>query len=440
MSLQQIADFFRDKRVLILGFGREGRSTLEGIRAFLPEQEITIADANAVHVEDPHVRLRCGEGYLDGINDFDVVMKSPGISVRDVAIAPQTLVTCQTDLFLRYSDCKKTVGITGTKGKTTTSSLIYAILQAAGVKSSLIGNIGVPVFECLKDTQGMTAVIEMSSHQLEFCRHSPDIALLTNLYPEHLDHYNGFAGYVNAKLNIARYQTAGDLFLINGDQDVSAIARLDGFPGRLERIRLAEQQGAFERELLACNPHLRGEHFHYDILFALHAARDLGIGEDAIRRGIADFQGAPHRLEFVGEYGGIKWYDDAIATIPRAVECGVQALGDVDTLIIGGMDRGLDYGEFEAYLCAAPVRNLVCLPDTGHAIGRRVQERGAGLTVRIAQGMEQAVRIAAQVTRPGRSCLLSPAASSYNVYRNFEEKGGDFQRCVRALGSKSHGI
>ena len=433
MSREQIAEFFRGKRTLILGFGREGRSTLTFLRSLLPEQEFTVADAHAVQTEDPRVRFQCGAGYLDSVNDFDVVMKSPGISVKDVAIGPRTCVTCQTDLFLQYSDCKTTVGITGTKGKTTTSSLIYAILQAAGVKSGLIGNIGVPVFDCLDDTGGMTAVIEMSSHQLEFCRHSPDIALLTNLYPEHLDHYNGYAGYVQAKLNIARYQTADGLFLINGDQDVSDAADLTCFPARMGRIRMEEKKEPFVQELFACNPHLRGEHFRYDILFALHAARELGIGEEAIRAGVAGFKGAPHRLEFVGEYRGIKWYDDAIATIPRAVECGVEALGDVDTLIIGGMDRGLDYGEFEDYLCGCGVRHIVCLPDTGRAIGGELIRRRANPAVYQAEDMEQAVQIAAQVTEAGRSCLLSPAASSYNVYRNFEEKGRDFQRRIRGL-------
>lgn len=434
MSRSQIAEFLKGKKVLILGFGREGRSTLEFIREYLPEQELTVADANAVQLDDPHARLVCGEHYMDAINSYDIVMKSPGISVRDVKISPTTLVTCQTDLFLQYADCARTVGVTGTKGKTTTSSLIYAILQAAGVKSCLIGNIGVPVFDCLDDTDGMTAVIEMSSHQLEFCRHSPDIAVLTNLYPEHLDHYNGYVGYVNAKLNIARHQTAENLFLINGDQDVSGVADLTRFPARLERISLREQGDAFTQELFACNDYLRGEHFHYDILFAMHAARDLGIADEAILKGVSSFRGAPHRLQFVGEYAGIKWYDDAIATIPRAVECGVEGLGDVDTLIIGGMDRGLDYTEFEDYLCRCGVRNIVCLPDTGRAIGRNLITRHCGKMIYQAEDMEQAVQMAANVTEHGRTCLLSPAASSYNVYRDFEHKGDDFQRCVRELG------
>lgn len=433
MSRSQIAAFFKDKKVLILGFGREGRSTLAFIREFLPDQVVTIADANSIQVEDPNVRLICGPDYMDAINGCEIVMKSPGISVRDVKIPSGVHVTCQTDLYLQYSGCARTVGITGTKGKTTTSSLIYAILQAAGVKSSLIGNIGVPVFECLNDTDGMTAVIEMSSHQLEFCRHSPDIALLTNLYPEHLDHYNGYAGYVNAKLNIARYQTAENLFLINGDQDVSDIANLTQFPARREAVSLREADDLFVQELFACNDYLRGEHFHYDILFAMHAARDLGVPDEAVLKGVAGFRGAPHRLQFVGEYAGVKWYDDAIATIPRAVECGVAGLGDVDTLIIGGMDRGLDYSEFEDYLCGCNVRNIVCLPDTGHAIGQNLIRRRCGKMVYQAEDMEQAVQMAANITEKGKSCLLSPAASSYNVYRNFEHKGDDFQRCIRAL-------
>lgn len=432
MSQTAIADFLRNKKLLLLGFGREGRSTYAWLRRHLPNQQLTIADQNEITLDDPAATCVCGHDYLGCINDFDVVLKSPGISVRDIAIAPSTLVTCQTDLFLRYADCETTIGITGTKGKTTTSSILYEILKAAGEKTCLVGNIGVPVFDILEDTPGLTAVIEMSSHQLEFCRTSPDIAVVTNLYEEHLDHYNGFAGYVAAKLNIARYQTADGLLLYNGDQTVDGIADFTAFPGRRQAVTL-RQSDSFYQTLFRCNPRLPGEHNRYDILFAAFAARAAGADNNAILAGVSNYRGTPHRLEPLGTFRGIKWYDDAIATIPRAVECAVDALGDVDTLLIGGMDRGLDYTAFTDYLAGCYVPNLVCLPETGHAIGNALIRQSCGKHVFLAEDMEQAVQMANQITRPGKSCLLSPAASSYNVYRNFEEKGNDFQRHVRAL-------
>ena len=221
---QALLDYLAPKKILLLGFGREGRSTYQYIRRHFPEKELSIADQNPVTLEDAHVTLHCGAHYLEAINRYDLVIKSPGITVRDLQISSSVEMTCQLDLFLRFARCR-VVGITGTKGKTTTSTLIYSILQAAGIESCLIGNIGVPVFEDIEAAETMTAVVEMSSHQLEFTSCSPHVAVLTNLYPEHLDHYHGFAGYANAKLNIVRHQKAGDFFLCNDQQDLGESPR-----------------------------------------------------------------------------------------------------------------------------------------------------------------------------------------------------------------------
>ena len=204
---QSAASMFKNKKVLILGFGREGMSTYRFLRNMYPDMHLTIADKNEIKLDDKNVTLICGDSYMDSLNDFDIVMKSPGIAFLDVDIKDGTLVTCQTDLFLKFAPCRK-VGITGSKGKTTTSTLIYDMLKEGGFDARLIGNIGVPVLEDINTVTPETiAVIEMSSHQLEFTTSSPEVAVLTNIYEEHLDHYrDGFRGYVNAKLNIVRRQ------------------------------------------------------------------------------------------------------------------------------------------------------------------------------------------------------------------------------------------
>lgn len=429
--LQQLIDFFNENSVLLLGFGREGRSTYNFIRKHLPEKKLTIGDANNITVDDPLVTLVCGSDYLDCINDFDVVVKSPGISVRDVKIDDSTTVTCQLDLFLRYASCR-TVGITGTKGKTTTSTLIYNILTAAEMNTCLIGNIGIPVFDCIEDVEGMTAVIEMSSHQLEFTRSSPNVAVWLNLYEEHLDHYNGFEGYANAKANIARYQKENDFFLCNKEQDFSPYLDFENLPSTVIRIG-ADDSDEFFRELFKCNGHLIGSHNHHDIMFAANAARCLGVSDEAVRRGVESFGGIEHRMELVGTYGGIKFYNDAIATIPFAVMSAITALGNVDTLVFGGKDRGLDYTLFERDLENSSVRNLICMVETGHNIGNALIEKGSKKNIVFVKDMEEAVRAAYKFTEKGKVCLLSPAASSYNVYKNFEEKGRHYKELVRAL-------
>ena len=429
---QALLDYLAPKKILLLGFGREGRSTYQYIRRHFPEKELSIADQNPVTLEDAHVTLHCGAHYLEAINRYDLVIKSPGITVRDLQISSSVEMTCQLDLFLRFARCR-VVGITGTKGKTTTSTLIYAILQAAGIESCLIGNIGVPVFEDIEAAETMTAVVEMSSHQLEFTSCSPHVAVLTNLYPEHLDHYHGFAGYANAKLNIVRHQKAGDFFLCNDQQDLGELINLAALPARV--LRIGEKGDTpFLRKLLYCNPNLKGEHSRQDIRFAAAAAQCLGASREAILQGIENFKGIEHRMEYVGEFKGISFYNDSIATIPHAVICAIEALENVDTLIFGGMDRGLDYTAFEEALASSSVRNLIGLPETGHQILDTLRTWGTGKNLFRAEDMQQAVKAAYAYTLPGATCLFSPAASSYNIYKNFEEKGRHYKDLVCAYG------
>lgn len=428
----KLIEFYKDKKVLIMGFGREGISTYNYIRKYLPEKKLGIADIKEVTLEDENVIFHTGADYMTAMKNYDIVMKTPGISVRDVEIPDGVTLTCQTDLFLKYAPCMK-VGITGTKGKTTTSTLIYEVISASGKDTCLIGNIGVPVFDVLDASEGKIAVIEMSSHQLEFTRTSPHIAVLTNVYPEHLDHYNGFEGYVGAKLNIMNHQSENDFLIFNPDQDLVGIVDFD----KVRSTKFAvsgEQDDEFLKSLTSLNDRLLGVHTHQDIFFAAKVAEILGISKDAVKKGVENFKGIPHRLEPVGEFKGIKFFNDSIATIPHAVECGVDAIGNVDTLIFGGLDRGIGYDEFEKYLMSCPVLNLIGMPETGHNIINNLIAAGCTKTMVKAQDMDHAVSAAFELTKKGKSCLLSPAASSYNVYKNFEYKGNHYKEVIKKLG------
>ena len=432
-------EFIRDKSVLIMGFGREGKSTYNYIRKYLPEKDLTVCDQTTLTdetlVSDEHCTLVCGYDYMKVINDYDIVFKSPGISVRDVEIAPDTYVTCQLDMFMKYAPCVK-VGITGTKGKTTTSTLTHCILKEAGVNTCLIGNIGVPVFELMDECEGMTAVIEMSSHQLEFTRTSPHIAILTNIYEEHLDHYNGFEGYYGAKLNIVRGQSEGDFFIHNAEQDISEFINPDEIHSQQITLGMPDEDtDTFLKSLVNINPHLPGRHNALDAFFAATAAKILGVSENDIRAGLKTFEGIPHRLEHVGEFKGITFYNDCIATVPTAVMLGVEALERVNTLIIGGMDRGLDYSEFVDELAESDIENIICLPETGHNIGKALLGRCEKKIIKV-DDMEGAVEAAYANTAQGKICLISPAASSYNYYKNFEHKGEHYKELVRKFGGE----
>lgn len=429
---QQLIEYFRERKVLILGFGREGQSTYNVIRRSLPEKQLGIADMRQVELDDPNVTLHCGENYLDAIDDYDTVIKTPGISFRDVMVPTEVEVTCQTDLFLRFSKCT-CVGITGTKGKTSTSTLIYEMVKQSGKKACLIGNMGVPVLDTLENGDADIAVIEMSSHQLEYTTASPHIAVMTNIYPEHLDHYNGFSGYVSAKLNIIRHQTGCDYFVCNAEQDFDEYYNFS--KANTNVIKVSKNGGRGDEDIIGAaaeNERLKGIHNRQNVCVAATVARCLGIGEEDILEAVKNFGGIENRMEPIGEFYGIKFYNDSIATIPHAVECAIEALEDVDTLIFGGMDRGIEYDGFEKYLEKCKVRTLIGMPDTGVAICNALLEKGCPKNIIIAETMEEAVDAAFRFTRKGKSCIMSPAASSYNVYKDFEHKGNHYKECIKA--------
>ena len=435
-AMSQIIQYIKDKKILILGMGREGKSTLAYIRKHLPEKPLTIADKNGFESDDENIAVISGEDYLKSLGDFDIVFKSPGIAFLDDVIYPEsTEITCQTDMFLRF--CKPTVvGITGSKGKTTTSTLIYEMLKAGGLNTCLIGNIGVPVFEKADEDESLVAVIEMSSHQLEFTKASPHVAVLVNIYQEHLDHYKtGFKGYVEAKLNIAVHQNETDYLIYNPEQDLKGVVDWDNVlksNGRPVTFTDAKND-AFVNELWNSTEHLKGEHNRQDIAYALAVARIFGVSDDAVKNAIKSFGGIEHRMEYVGVINGINWYNDSIATIPTAVMGAVKALGNVDTLLFGGLDRGIDYTDFIEFLAECNIKNLVGLPETGHNIINALKEKGVSKNMVCAENMESAVKICAEITEAGKSCLFSPAAASYNYYKNFEEKGKHFKSEIHNL-------
>ncbi|MBQ6267235.1 MAG: UDP-N-acetylmuramoyl-L-alanine--D-glutamate ligase [Clostridia bacterium] len=427
---ERLIDFLREPSVLILGFGREGRATYDMIRRSLPDKHIGIADVRELQVPDPNVTLHCGKDYLDAVRDYRIVIKTPGVSLKDVSVPEGVFVTCQTDLFLHFCACP-CVGVTGTKGKTIVSTLIYDMLRAGGKHPCLIGSIGIPVFEAIDTDAFDVAVIEMSCHQLEFTSASPHVAVLTNLYSEHLDHYNGFAGYAASKMNILRHQGGGDYFLCNAEQPLERYYAFYQAAPTVRRIGvLGSSADAAVVAAAKLNSHLPGRHSLQNVCLAAEAARCLEISETAILSAVESFAGVPHRLEPIGIHGGIRFYNDVLATIPEATQCAVEAISDADTLIFGGTERQRGYADFEAYLAECRVRNLIGLPDSGTEICKRLQESSCAKTIVFADDMEAAVEAAFRLTTPGKSCILSPGASSYNVYRDYEHKGAHFKALV----------
>lgn len=427
--LPPVIEFLKDKSVYILGFGREGRSTYNYIRKYLPEKELCIGDGKEQQIDGANVKCIFGDDFTSRMGEFDVVIKSPGIPFRDVEIPENTVITCQPDLFMKYAPCKK-IGVTGSKGKTTTSTLIYKMLCAGGVSCRLMGNMGLPFLDFIDEmTPDTVAVAELSSHQLEFTRTSPDIAVLTNIFEEHLEHYKGgMTGYVNAKLNIVRYQNEENTFVYNGGQGVEPYIDLNTVKSKTVGVC---KDGELPFEIK--NIHLAGEHNRQDVLYAYTVASLFGVTAEEAEKAIDGFEGIEHRMEKVGTFKDITFYNDCIATIPHAVMCAVNAL-NAKTLIMGGKDRGIDYSGFARDLENSGLSLIIGTKSTGHKIIDMMTENGTNKNLCKAENLEEAVKIAYKKTETDGICILSPAASSYNEYKNFEEKGRHYKDLVKKYG------
>lgn len=410
--IDEIAGLLKDKKILILGFGREGKVTYEFIKRYVKCKALGIADKTHINLPE---KVYSGEDYLKEIDDYDVIIKSPGIPFFDIE-KYKDKVTSQTELLLKVNS-KNVIGITGTKGKSTTTSLIFNILNQAEVDCRLIGNIGIPPFSCLEDINENTVLVcEMSSHQLENLTVSPHISVILNIFEEHLDHYNSYEEYQLAKVNIFRHQKKDDVVIYN-------------YENELVKEYVAKYANGIKRTFpyeYNVETKLIGEHNKANVMAARLVAKELKISEDSIRNTIKEFNGLAHRLEFIGEFDGIKYYNDSISTIPEATIQAIESLKDVDTVLIGGLDRGIHYDSFISYLEQSDVKNIILMYDTGKKIFDKINSDGAVYV----KDLEEAVMLAKKVTKKGKACLLSPAAASYGFFKNFEERGERFKEFV----------
>ncbi len=428
---ERLRGFFNGKNVLILGFGREGRSTLRLLKEF-GNCNITIADMNDVSCpETEGIEVISGENYLDRTGDFDIIMKAPGIALfDDIPAGTKERITGQTDLLLRFR-ANTVIGITGTKGKSTTSSLIYHILGCEGKHAQLIGNIGIPPFECLNGLrEDDILVCEMSCHQLEYVQASPDIAVYLNLFEEHLDHYTGFDAYRKAKENIYRFQRPGDTLIINKDIAPAGIAAKVVTASLTEKADICVNGDMAEILGVTYDTPTRliGRHNLYNIGIAMYAAGLCGCDTASAAADIISFDPLHHRLESIGTVNGAEYINDSISTCPSTAIAAVRAFDKVDTIIIGGMDRGIDYTELIDFLNSSEIENVILLPDSGHRIMPRLD--GTKRTLYKASDLADAVAYAKKVTKT--RCVLSPAAASYGFYKNFEERGERFRELVKS--------
>jgi UDP-N-acetylmuramoylalanine--D-glutamate ligase len=442
-EIKEMCGFLQGREILLLGFGAEGKSTYNFIRRYFPDKTVAIADKKNLENEGlKNVVLYSDKNGKECLDRYDAVIKSPGIVLDDSEKPYLDKITSQTELFLKYY-AKQTIGITGTKGKSTTASLVRHVLAESEKDALLVGNIGLPVFDVLERIRPETWVVyELSSHQLEYVRHSPHIAVHLNIFEEHLDHYGTFDKYARAKENIFRYQQEGDILVYNREFIPGAPdskAELITISNRYEDADGYIKNGKihYKDTVLELNEEelkLKGQHNLYNIGVASIIARLCGISEEQFVRAVRSFKPLPHRLEYVGEIDGVTYYNDSISTICETTIQGINSLKNVGTVLLGGMDRGIDYRPLAEYLLASDIETVILMPDTGYRLLELLKELSGGeyggKAIRMASGLEQAVEFALENPARGRICLFSPAAASYGFFRNFEDRGERFKKLL----------
>lgn len=447
---QKIIELLKNKNVAILGFGVEGKSTYNFIRRYAPNQVLTIIDKNDLSdleliKNDKYLNLVSGEDYLENLDKYDLIIKSPGISFKDVDLTNLTnKITSQLELALMFYK-HNIIGITGTKGKSTTSSLLYEVLKEQKKDVFLLGNIGKPILDEIETfTEDTILVIEMSSHQLEFINVSPHYGIILNLFEDHLDHAGSVKHYHECKMNMFKYQEKSDIAIYcNDNEALNEQIKNNDYQGTMYKFQANNSQVdtktiyidgdyvVFDGEKLydiRSHRNLIGEHNLNNIMVVLMLVRLLNLDLIKAINVINNFKGLPHRMEYVGTYEDVIYYSDTIATIPAATIAAIKSLKKVGTLIFGGMDRGINYDELINYLNNCQIKNIICMPTTGEKIGKQLLPNK---NIYFVKTLEEAVVLAHSVTEKGTICLLSPAAPSYEYYKNFEAKGLAYQELIK---------
>jgi len=425
-------------KIAIAGYGVEGRANYKYFADRFPDANITIVDENKLSDTPGEAEVLTGSGVFSKLADFDLVVRTPQLAPG--RIKTNGKIWSGTNEF--FDKCPAPIiGVTGTKGKGTTCSLITSILEVAGKKVHLLGNIGVPALEVLPRISPEDIVVfELSSFQLWDLEQSPQTAVVLMIEPDHLDVHADFDEYVSAKSNIARHQEASDLIVYHPTNQFSRqIAMLSR--GRKQRYFVPEDGAVYVEANNFCvqghaicsvgTLHIVGPHNLENACAAISVAYQFTDDHRAIEQGLSSFTGLPHRLKLVAEVNGIKYYDDSISTTPGSAIAALRSFDQPKTIILGGSDKGADYGEVIEE-CRQQQAQVVAIGKTGETIHELANKHGVK-SYRVNGLMPEVVAQTAKVSQPGSVVLLSPASASFDQYANYIDRGEKFITAVAKL-------
>lgn len=443
------------KKIVILGGGESGVGAAllckqQGYDVFLSDGG-KIKDHYQHELEANRIDFESGGHTIEKILSADEVMKSPGISDNNPIViqikAKKIPIISEMELAYRHKDESRIIGITGSNGKTTTTSLIYQICKLGGLDCALVGNIGNSIARQIALDPKPMYVVEISSFQLDdIISFRPDVAVLTNITEDHLDRYDhDFEKYIAAKFNIVKNQTEQDFFIYNAD-DAVTVKYLELYPFNSKPLPISMQKelpkGAFIKEGQMNVKHgdgfamsifdfaLKGKHNQYNTMAAAVASSVVGIRKDRIREAVTSFESLEHRMEKVATVKGIDFINDSKATNVNSTWFALESMDKPVTLILGGVDKGNDYDLIKE-MVAEKVKAIVCLGIDNEKIHAAFGEIVS--TIIDATSAEEAVKVAYGVSKKGDVVLLSPACASFDLFKNYEDRGDQFKKAVRAL-------
>ncbi len=460
-KLNELNNYLRNRKVAIIGLGISNIPLLEYLHNL--GARVTVFDDKEVDdipkeimdkVVSYSMEFSFGKNNLDKLNNFDIIFRSPSCMLNKEEIIKEekrgAIITSEIELLMKICPCK-IIGVTGSDGKTTTATLIYSILKKAGYKCFLGGNIGIPLFTRVNEMKPEDIVVlEISSFQLMGMEISPDISVITNISPNHLNVHKSYEEYIDAKKNIFKFQDDKGIVVLNYDNEITRKCANEAngkviFFSRKEKLEdgiivdeniIKECKDKLRRHIMQTKDiQIRGSHNYENVCAAIAATSSLVNIETAIEA-IKEFKGVEHRIEFIREINGVKWYNDSIGTSPTRTMAGLNSFDERIVLIAGGYDKHLDYAPL-AKPILDNVDTLILFGQTAEKIFNAVKDeeekQNKNIKIYMCDEFNQTVIIANKVAKPGQIVLFSPASAGFDLFKNFEERGNKFKELVNKL-------
>ena len=457
-KLEEFNEYIKYRKVAVIGLGVSNIPLIDYL--YIHKANVTVFDDRTIDelpqdiitkITNYGFAFSFGEKSLNKLNNFDLIFRSPSCLPTKPELEAESqrgaIITTEIELLMKMCP-SKIIGITGSDGKTTTTSLVNSILQKAGYKTFLGGNIGTPLFTKLDEmTPEDIVVLELSSFQLMGMEISPQIAAITNITPNHLNIHKDYEEYIEAKKNIFKNQDENGILVLNYDNEITKNCSKEAngkvvFFSSKEKLDngyivdddiVKECNDKIRKHIIATDDIvLRGKHNLENIATALAITSTL-VDIDVAIEAIKEFKPVPHRIEFVKEIDGVKWYNDSASSSPTRTLSGINAFKEDIVLIAGGYDKNLDYTPL-AKPILQKVKTLILIGQTANkifdAVKNEMDEQNKEVKIYMADSLEQATEIAKKHAHPGQVVLFSPASASFDMFKNFADRGNKFKEIV----------